>query len=101
MRPTAIEWPNGARIAVSFFVAFESFLKYSQYRSSGDKPDFASLAYGDFGSRAGIWRIMDILSRNGIKGTIDLNGLAAQRFPDAVRELHAHQYPSRPEVEKG
>lgn len=89
MRPTAIEWPNGARIAVSFFVAFESFLKHSQYRISGDKPDFASLAYGDFGGRAGIWRLMDILNRNGVKGTIDLSGLAAQQFPDAVKELHA------------
>jgi peptidoglycan/xylan/chitin deacetylase (PgdA/CDA1 family) len=87
-RPAPIEWPNGAKIAVSFFVAFESFIKYSQYRRGGDKPDFASLAYGEFGGRAGIWRIMDILNSHGVKGTIDLNGLAAQKFPDAVKELH-------------
>lgn len=89
MRPAPMEWPNGAKIAVSFFVAFEGFIKHSQYRASGDRPDFASLAYGDFGGRAGIWRIMDILSRHHVKGTIDLSGLAAEKFPDAVKELHA------------
>ncbi len=88
MRPAPFELPNKAKIAVSFFVALESFIKYSQYRRGGDKPDYASLAYGEFGGRVGIWRIMDILNKYGIKGTIDTNGLAAQKFPDAVKELH-------------
>lgn len=88
MRPAPFVLPNKAKIAVSFFVAFESFIKYSQYRRGGDKPDFASLAYGEFGGRAGIWRIMDILNKHGVKGTIDTNGLAAQKYPDAVKELH-------------
>jgi peptidoglycan/xylan/chitin deacetylase (PgdA/CDA1 family) len=89
MRPAPIKWPQDAKIAVSFFVAFESFIKFSQYRRGGDKPDYASLAYGEYGGRAGIWRIMDALDRNGVKGTIDTNGLAAEKYPDAVKELHA------------
>lgn len=88
MRPESFEWPNKAKVAVSFFVAFESFIKHSQYRRVSDKPDYASLAYGEFGGRAGIWRIMDILKRHGVKGTIDTNGLVAERFPDALMELH-------------
>jgi hypothetical protein len=47
MRPTPLRWPNDAKIAVSFFVAFEAFEKSSQYRQGGDKPDYASLAYGE------------------------------------------------------
>lgn len=89
MRPAPILWPNNAKIAVSFFVAFESFINYSQYRRGGDKPDFASLAYGEYGGKAGIWRIMDILSRNNVKGTIDTNGRVAEQFPDALKQLHA------------
>ena len=89
MRPAPFELPNKAKIAVSFFVAFEAFIKHSQYRRSGDKPDQASLAYGEYGGRVGIWRIMDILNRHGVKGTIDTNGLVAERFPDALKELHA------------
>lgn len=88
MRPVPFELPNKAKIAVSFFVALESFIKYSQYRRGGDKPDYASLAYGEYGGKAGIWRIMDVLNKHGVKGTIDTNGLAAQKFPDAVKELH-------------
>ena len=89
MRPAPILWPNDAKIAVSFFVAFESFINYSQYRRGGDKPDYASLAYGEYGGKAGIWRIMDTLSRNSVKGTIDTNGRVAEQFPDALKELHA------------
>ena len=89
MRLAPIKWPNNAKIAVSFFVAFEAFEKYSQYRQGGDKPDYASLAYGEYGGKAGIWRIMDVLNRNGVKGTIDTNGRIAEDFPDALKELHA------------
>jgi len=89
MRPAPVVWPDNAKIAVSFFVAFESFINYSQYRRGGDKPDYASLAYGEYGGKAGIWRIKDVLSRNGIKGTIDTNGRVAEQFPDALKELHA------------
>ena len=53
------------------------------------KPDYASLAYGEYGGKAGIWRIMDVLNRNGVKGTIDTNGRIAEDFPDALKELHA------------
>jgi peptidoglycan/xylan/chitin deacetylase (PgdA/CDA1 family) len=88
MRPAPMQWPNDAKIAVSFFVAFESFINYSQYRRGGDKPDYASLAYGEYGGRAGIWRIMDVLARNGVKGTIDTNGRVAEQFPDALKALH-------------
>jgi peptidoglycan/xylan/chitin deacetylase (PgdA/CDA1 family) len=88
MRLAPIKWPHDAKIAVSFFVAFEAFEKYSQYRQGGDKPDYASLAYGEYGGKAGIWRIMDVLNRNGVKGTIDTNGRIAEDFPDALKELH-------------
>jgi peptidoglycan/xylan/chitin deacetylase (PgdA/CDA1 family) len=89
MRLASIQWPNEAKIAVSFFVAFEAFDKYSQYRRGGDNPDYASLAYGEYGGKAGIWRIMDVFARNAVKGTIDTNGRVAEVFPDAVKELHS------------
>lgn len=89
MRLPPIQWPGNAKIAVSFFVAFEAFEKSSQYRRSEGKPDYASLAYGEYGGKAGIWRIMDVLARNGVKGTIDTNGRIAEDFPEALKELSA------------
>jgi peptidoglycan/xylan/chitin deacetylase (PgdA/CDA1 family) len=89
-RPIPFELPNKAKIAVSFFVAFEAFTKFSQmYRRGGDQPEFGSLAYGEYGGKAGIWRIMDLLNKYQVKGTVEVNGLAAQKFPDAVKALHA------------
>lgn len=90
MRPPVMKWPGDAKIVVSFFVAFEAFEKSSQYRrSEGAKPDYASLAYGEYGGKAGIWRILDALNSGGVKGTIDTNGRVAELFPEAVKELHA------------
>src|SRR4030095_2259575 len=90
MRLTSIQWPNDARIAVSFFVAFEAFEKSSQYRRSIDgKPDYASLAYGEYGGKAGIWRIIDVLARNCVKGTIDTHGRVDEDFRSGLKELHA------------
>ncbi len=86
-RPAPFELPNKAKIAVSFFVAFEAFIKHSQYRRGGDKPDYASLAYGEYGGRVGIWRIMNILNKYDVKGTIDTSGLVAKKYPRAVKEL--------------
>jgi len=80
MRLAPIKWPNNAKIAVSFFVAFEAFEKSSQYRRSEGKPDYASLAYGEYGGKAGIWRIMDALGRNGVKGTIDTTAALPKIF---------------------
>src|SRR5688572_24481588 len=86
MRPAPLKWPNNAKIVVSFFVAFEAFDKSSQYRRhEGDKPDYASLAYGEYGGKAGIWRILDALNSHNVKGTIDTNGRVAEIFPALSR----------------
>jgi peptidoglycan/xylan/chitin deacetylase (PgdA/CDA1 family) len=89
-RPAHFELPDKAKIAVSFFVALEAFLKHSQYRQGGDHADYASLAFGNYGGKVGIWRIMEVFNKHGVKGTIDTNGLAAQRYSDAVQQLHKH-----------
>src|SRR5207249_11707801 len=70
MRPAPIKWHDDAKIAVSFFIAFEAFNKYSQYRRGGDKPDYASLSYGEYGVKAGILRIMDVPERHCFNGNI-------------------------------
>src|SRR5258706_13991537 len=87
MRPMPVKWPNNAKIAVSFFVAFEAFEKFSQYRRGGDKPDYASLAYGEYGGKTGILRIMGVFTRKNVKSTIDTNGRGAELYPHAFKEL--------------
>ena len=75
--PPQVEWPNGARIAVSLVVAYEEGSEYSlldgdPLRESNnevpspiplDQRDLANESFFEYGSRVGVWRILNILGR--------------------------------------
>ncbi len=86
-RPWA--WPNGARIAVTIGMPLEGFQFQSQYNhvAMPGKVDLFSLSYGDYGWKAGIWRLMDLLDAAGIKGSVSANGIIAERHPEIIRTL--------------
>ena len=88
LKPRQYRWPDDAKIACTFSVAFEAFVHHSQYASAHKQFDPASLAFGEFGGRTGVWRALDILERNGVKGTFSTNGLAAKKWPEALQEVH-------------
>lgn len=80
-------WPQGQRIALSVGVALEAFRYQSQFstKSLGSgKINRFSLSYGDYGWKAGIWRILETLDRHGIKGHVSVSGQLAERHPEAV-----------------
>lgn len=85
--PREWSWPGNAKIAFSIGVPFEAFEKQSQvnFVASRGQLDRFSLSYGDYGWKAGIWRIMNILDEFGLKSSISANGLAAERHPDIIR----------------
>jgi peptidoglycan/xylan/chitin deacetylase (PgdA/CDA1 family) len=64
-----------------------------------DKFDFLALGVREYGARHGIWRLLDVLDKHGVKATIPTNGLTAELFPATVRasqdrghEVAAHQW---------
>jgi peptidoglycan/xylan/chitin deacetylase (PgdA/CDA1 family) len=98
-------WPGGARVAVSFVVNFEEGAEYSIADGDGEneavyeieqrlvgQPDPAIDTHFEYGSRAGWWRIMEVLERHGAKATVSACGQAVNRLPmlaaDAVRRGH-------------
>jgi peptidoglycan/xylan/chitin deacetylase (PgdA/CDA1 family) len=88
--PRQWRWPNGAKIAVSVGLAMEDFNFQSQYTQGTPKPgkvNHFSLSYGDYGRKAGIWRLLDLLDEFDVKGNMSTNGLSAERFPDVVRAV--------------
>jgi peptidoglycan/xylan/chitin deacetylase (PgdA/CDA1 family) len=90
-RRPPIEWPGGAKICVSVTVAFEAFRYASQYshREKGSqREDRFSLSYAEYGPNAGVWRIFDILDRQGVRATFDVGGMAAERYPHVMKEMH-------------
>ena len=99
--PPDVQWPNGARIAVSVVVNYEEGSEYSILdgdpagETSGESPspagpgerDLANESFFEYGSRVGVWRILDILDRYNVKSTIFACALALERNPDVGPEL--------------
>jgi len=101
-------WPNNKRIAVAVTAMVESWSDgkappyYHAARSSGLKSgvvDSAGVAWANYGPKVGVYRIINLLRENGIRGTFCVNGRSAELFPDGVaqivksgHEIAAHAY---------
>lgn len=85
--PREWAWPGQAKIAMSVNLALEAFRFRSQYsqESRPGRPDYFSLSFAEYGGRAGVWRILDFLDEVNLKGSMSINGRAAELYPDAVR----------------
>ena len=100
-KPPRAEWPNGAKVALSFVVNFEEGAEFSV--AEGDatnegvyevdhrisEPDPCIESHFDYGTRAGWWRIMDLLDTYGVKATVSACGRAVERTPELARDAIA------------
>jgi peptidoglycan/xylan/chitin deacetylase (PgdA/CDA1 family) len=106
------QWPDRARVAVSVVVNVEEGAELSL--SAGDDrnegvyevadeitgvPDACMETHFEYGTRAGYWRIMDVLERFGVAATLSACGRALEVSPwlaaDGMRRGHevaAHGY---------
>ena len=86
-------WPGGARLAVTIKVMteWESVPRPARRREmpsgSVHKEDYLALCIREYGFKAGVWRIIYILERQGVKATCIVSGLSAELWPNAIREL--------------
>ncbi|HEY7243148.1 MAG TPA: polysaccharide deacetylase family protein [Xanthobacteraceae bacterium] len=112
-RRKPIRWPDGARIALLFGVSWETWpddlgTNASHQRSNRGrmpenaiyKRDMGVVLDRRFGEKCGIWRILDLFDREGIKATFFLNGRTAEENPDAVKELvgKGHELAAQPYI---
>jgi allantoinase len=99
-REEPIEWPNKARIAIVLTVAFEWSDKlafghlHTSYGMLGPFPkdalckiDFPTASMWEYGGKVGVWRILELLDRYGIKASFVTNGICAERYMDATKEI--------------
>jgi peptidoglycan/xylan/chitin deacetylase (PgdA/CDA1 family) len=96
--PPKPRWPNDARVALSFVVNFEEGAEFAV--SDGDTinegiyevdhridgPDPCIESHFEYGSRAGWWRIMDLLDGFAAKVTVSACGRAVERSPALARD---------------
>jgi peptidoglycan/xylan/chitin deacetylase (PgdA/CDA1 family) len=81
----AIRWPNGARVAFWVVPNIEHFRFEGGERTAGTAdPDVYTFGWRDYGLRVGIWRIMDILDRHGIRATAALNSEVCRFEPQVI-----------------
>lgn len=77
--------PKEERLAFTIGLAFESFTIQSQYTHfQPGVVDPFSISYGDYGWKAGMWRIYELLDQLGVTATMSTNGLAAEKHPNVV-----------------
>jgi peptidoglycan/xylan/chitin deacetylase (PgdA/CDA1 family) len=84
-----VHWPGNKKICATFTVAFEAYLRGGHHKTT-DVPgvNMVAVSHANYGGNAGIWRIMEILDRHKARATVDINGLAAERWPEATIALH-------------
>jgi len=79
------EWPGGARVAVT--LSFDMDAETLLLRDSNTSP--SRLSVGQYGPRAGVPRILDLLERYDIPSTFFIPAVSAQIYADEVRAVAA------------
>ena len=88
-------WPNGARVALVVIVTLEhmewepptgSYTSPILAGGSGRRPypDYGRLTIREYGHRVGVFRLLEVLRRNGVTPTIAIDALTAEHYPALV-----------------
>ena len=97
------QWPNGARLALQFVLNYEEGAENSVLHGDAASETFLSEIIGaeaytgvrhksmeslfEYGSRAGLWRLLRIFRERNIKVTVFGVAMALQRNPEAVQAI--------------
>jgi len=85
-RPT-ITWPNGARVALWVIPNIETFpLNEPVPGGTGQAPDIINWASRDYGNRVGVFRLMEVMARHGVRGTTALNSEVCDDYPQIIED---------------
>lgn len=90
-----LRWPDDARVALCVVITLEhmawdppddSFFTLLA-GGSGYKtfPDYARMSHRDYGHRVGIFRVLDVLEKHGIKATVAMDVDTAEGYPYLVQ----------------
>jgi putative urate catabolism protein len=104
-QPPHPQWPDKARIALSFVLNYEEGGERCVLHGDQESEAFLSEMPGaqalagvrhmsmesiyEYGSRAGVWRVLKLFERHGIPLTVFAVAMAAERHPDLIRAMHA------------
>ena len=98
-RPS-LKWPGDAPVALCVVIPLEhmewqappgSFqvARLSGGSSPREFPDYARLSHREYGHRVGIFRLLDVLEKYGVRATIAMDALTAEHYPFLVEHCLA------------
>jgi peptidoglycan/xylan/chitin deacetylase (PgdA/CDA1 family) len=92
-----IVWPNGARIAVWIAPNIEFYElnpPINPLRSAWGRPHPDVLTYSarDYGNRAGHWRMMEVMDKYNIRGSVSLSVALLDHHPEIIAECKARNW---------
>jgi len=91
-----LRWPDNARVAMCVLVNLEH-VEWQPPPGSVQVvgavggvavrpyPDYTRLSHREYGHRVGIFRILDVLEKHGLKATVAMDALTAEHYPYLVR----------------
>jgi peptidoglycan/xylan/chitin deacetylase (PgdA/CDA1 family) len=105
-RPPQFEWPNGARLALNIVVNYEEGsernradgdqelepLSEAPYPAGPGERELVQESVYEFGSRVGIWRIIDLFDKYQIAPTIFTCAVAMERNPVVTEAFVQRNY---------
>ena len=97
-QPPQFCWPNGARLAVNVVLNYEEGAERNRLDGDADLENLVEARYDvpdgerelfaestfEYGSRVGVWRVLDALDDHGITPTVFASALAMERNPVAT-----------------
>jgi allantoinase len=89
-----IQWPQGARVALSIVTHVQHFpldMPAKPFKAPGalsmPYPDFRYFTNRDYGNRVGIFRVLTLLKEMGLTSSFAINGIIASRYPAVVKAV--------------
>lgn len=86
------KWPNGARLAIwvapnlEFFPLTRPLAANPMAKTPEKAPTIRTWGVRDYGNRVGVFRMMDLLSKYGIRATASLNADLCDQHPQIVED---------------
>jgi peptidoglycan/xylan/chitin deacetylase (PgdA/CDA1 family) len=100
VRRGPLKWPDDARVAVCVIVTLEhlewppppgSYQPSTLAGGLGSRPvlDTMRVSHREYGHRVGIFRVLDVLARHGIRPTVAMDAMTAEHYGYLVRHCLA------------
>ncbi len=89
-----LTWPGNARVALWVIpnIEFFSLAERIPGGQAPKAPDVPAWATRDYGNRIGVFRLMEVLDRYGIRGTVALNSDVCNCHPHIIEEGQARNW---------